>query len=90
MSELHGSDLENALPKVLEKLRELRDTLSPEEAEVFAEIIRSATRHTEAIDAADKGTLEKIRYMKPMSVHATTEIRRQFLDLPQLMNVTED
>jgi hypothetical protein len=81
--------LEAALPSLVEKLKVMKASLSEDEKKVFGDIILSAAKHTEALQAAKDGALEKIRYMKPMSVHGTEAIRDQFIKLPQQLKIDD-
>lgn len=94
-----GRALEAALPKLVEKLRELKGDLSPEEFVVFAEIIHAAAEHTSGVEAdsehwhaaaeADTGTevMDLVELLKPRSVHVNLGMKKQFQDLPKMLQV---
>lgn len=83
MDDKEIKDIEAGLPSLLEKLKDMQQSLTPEEAAAFECIVRSAAKHTEVVEAAREGYLDKINYMKPMSVHATDSMRQQFLAMPK-------
>lgn len=82
MKQTDPKALEAAMPSLIKKLQELHKSLPVEERELFKGIIESATQHTQAIQMLDDDqSFVKLVYEKPMSVHATEKIRRDFLDL---------
>jgi hypothetical protein len=82
--------LEEALPSLLDKLGELRADLPEGERVVLDEIIVSASRHTEAIEADDITEQGTIRYFKPMSVHVTAQMREEMIEMPKRYGISED
>jgi len=78
--------LEQATPKLIEKLSELTKRLTPEEKVVFSEIIESAALHTNVVQAHDEGA-DGLEFMKPKSVHSTTEMKRQYSKLPETLGL---
>lgn len=77
--------LEKALPNLIAKLKDFNGNLNAEEQVVFAEILESAALHTDFVQADDEGRHDKKLYMKPKSAHATTEMKRQYHSLPELV-----
>ena len=78
--------LEAAMPKLINKLQELQQELSPEEKKVFGEIINSAARHTNSVvEAQYKGS----QFTKPISAAATLRMKHQMIDLPKTLSIEE-
>lgn len=90
MATIGERSLESALPSLIDKLEELSAGLNPEERVVFGEIIESAARHTALVQADDEGDHDKARYLKPKSVHSTTEMKRQYLELPRRLGLDSE
>ena len=83
-------ELEAALPSLVNKLKELQATLSPQEQVVFGEIIESAALHTQSVQADDEGIHDKILFAKPKSVHSTTKMKAEYLKLPATFGLKSD
>lgn len=80
--------LERALPGLLNKLEALREELPESERAVLDEILVSAARHTELVDADVVSKPQQfMRYYKPMSVHITARMRQDMLNLPRRFNI---
>jgi hypothetical protein len=78
--------LEDAMPTLINKLRELQQELSPAEKKVFDEIINSAARHTDSVVSAQyKGA----QFTKPISAAATLRMKHQMIDLPKTLSIEE-
>lgn len=90
MAQNSSGELEAALPTLIEKLKAMQESLNDDEKRVFSDIIRSAAKHSEVIKAAGEGALEKIRYMKPMSVHATDAVREHLIGLPKSLDLSSE
>ena len=85
-SQLDGPCLEAALPTLTAKLMQLQNGLSDEERGLFADIINSAADHLATLRPNDlEGT--NLSYAKPISTHATTEVRAHLLSLPEKLNL---
>ena len=89
MQTVKPADLEKAMPALVEKLKQLQSTLSLEEQVVFGEIIQSAAKHTLAVQSHDEGSQAGAVFSKPMSVHATSAMKRDFLSLPKILGVAD-
>jgi hypothetical protein len=79
--------LEEALPSLLSKLDELREGLDDSERGVLDEIIQSAARHTEFVQADDVSRHGDKLYMKPMSVHTSTRMKEEMLAMPKRFGI---
>lgn len=85
-SALDNSCLEAALPTLTAKLMQLQNGLSDEEQHLFADIINSAAAHLSTLRPNDiEGT--NLSYSKPISSHATPDVRAHLLALPEKLNV---
>jgi|GEM_PF-4900979 hypothetical protein len=82
----NADKLEAALPSLVEKLKALAETLSPDERVVFSEIIESAADHSEVVTAHDEGDL-RIVYAKPKSVYSTASMKREYIKLPKTLGL---
>lgn len=80
-----SEEYEAALPGLVDRLKDFNKDLSVEERELFAEIIESAAKHTEFVQADDEGRHDKKLYMKPPSSHATANMKQTYLDLPVIL-----
>lgn len=83
----HNQELEAALPGLVDKLKQLSATLSDDERVVFKEIIESAARHTQLIQAHDQGSVD-IVYAKPVQVHSTVGMKEEYLQLPAKLGLS--
>lgn len=84
-------ELEAALPGLISKLKDLQTNLSEEEKIVFAEIIESAALHTQNVEADNEGSgKDLIEFAKPKSVHSTTKMKQQYLELPKTLGIKSD
>ena len=84
------NELEAALPSLVKKLKQLQEGLSTEERAVFAEIIDSAAKHTEYVQADDEGRHDKKLYMKPKSAHSTIAMKKEYMRLPEVFGLKRD
>ena len=82
--------VEDSLPTLVQKLKELSKELSPEEREVLGEIVVSAARHTEYVEADDEGRHDKKLYLKPKSSHSTVQMKKLYRKLPQELGFRDD
>ena len=82
---LDAAALEQALPTLTKKLKELQKSLSPDEEAVFSSIVNSAAIHLEAIKAVE--ATAEVRYSKPISAVATVAVRKQLLRLPKTLGL---
>ncbi len=80
-------ELEAALPRLIDRIAQLRSELDESERTVLDEILVSAAVHTEKVQADDIGVNDK-QFMKPMSVHMTAPMREQVLALPSRFGIT--
>lgn len=81
-------ELEAALPSLIDKLKELQKSLSPEEKLVLSEIIESAALHTDLVEAHEEGAPE-LAYTKPKSVHSTVAMKKQYKQLPEVLGLKQ-
>ena len=82
---LQASDLEEALPTLTQKLREMQQLLSPEEQAVLRSIVKSAATHLQSMDAVEIN--EKVRYFKPISAAASPAVRSNLIQLPKILGL---
>lgn len=82
-------ELEAALPSLIVKLKELQQTLSPEEKMVLSEIIESAALHTDVVEAHEEGSPE-LAYTKPKSVHSTVAMKKEYKKLPETLGLKQE
>lgn len=78
--------LERSLPSLVAKLKALSDSLSPEEKAVFKEIVESAAKHTELVNAHSQGD-PALANAKPMSVHSTASMKKEFMNLKKTLGL---
>ncbi|HJQ00780.1 MAG TPA: hypothetical protein VJ851_04210 [Jatrophihabitans sp.] len=81
--------LEAALPRVLDRLEQLRGELPEHERTVLDEIIVSAAVHADQVAADDISDPRQRMFMKPMSVHMTLAMREQILEAPRRFGIAE-
>jgi hypothetical protein len=85
-SDLDTTCLEAALPTLTAKLMQLQHGLTQEEQSLFSDIINSAAEHLATLRPNDlEGT--NLSYAKPISSHATPDVRAHLLELPQKLNL---
>jgi hypothetical protein len=87
-SDLTATQLEAALPTLVEKLRELNKDLSDEDKSVFAAIINSATEHASFLSVTD-GSIDAPAYSKPIQAITTLGIRKIIMGLPDSIGVEQ-
>ena len=84
-------ELEAALPGLISKLKDLQANLSEDEKIVFGEIIVSAALHTKDVEADDEGQGRHRReWSKPKSVHSTSKMKQQYIELPTTLGMKAD
>jgi hypothetical protein len=84
-------ELEAALPALISKLKDLQANLSEDEKLVFSEIIESAALHTKDVEADDEGQgRNKREWSKPKSVHSTSKMKQQYIELPRTLGMKVD
>lgn len=66
-----------------EKLANLKNTLSPQEAELFQTIIRSAAAHADLLQSNDDCSTSEIAKAKPKSVPQNMAEKQALIDLPR-------
>jgi len=86
-NETYHKELEEALPGLVSKLKDLTDGLDPEERAVFRDIILSAARHSEIMQAHSQGGKD-ILYMKPVQVIPNTVLKEEYIKLPETLGLT--
>jgi hypothetical protein len=86
--EIDPKAVEESLPGLEKKLRDLRGSLSPEQQTVLDEIVVAAADHLATLRSDNQ--LDQITYAKPISAHATLGVRKFFLELPARLGSTND
>jgi len=67
---------------LVEKLANLKSTLSPQEAHLFQTIIRSAAAHANLLQSNDDCSTNEIAKAKPKSVPQNMAEKQALIDLP--------
>jgi hypothetical protein len=74
--------LESAFESVIAKLDGLQRDLDADEHAAFMELMKAARAHAGSVQARDEGEPEKIDFMKPVQVHATSTMKERMANLP--------